>query len=342
MTKPIRIGFIGAGNNSRRKHIPLFQEQDGVCVHGVVNRSRASSDQVARQFGIQRVYESWGDLIADPDIDAVCIGTWPNMHCSLTLAALAAGKHVLCEARMAMDAAEAHRMLEASRARPDLITQIVPSPIMLGGPDQAIYDAIQGGRVGAIVAVDVISDPHGYPDPSAPMTWRQDIESSGVNAMGLGIVYEALMRWVGHARTVCAVTRINVPVRTDHTNRVRPIRVPDHVEVIGELENGASYRIQCSQVIGHGPEGGIWIHGTDGTLRIHRNRVLLYVKGGNEVQDITTPPGTWGGWRVELEFIGAIRGSERVRFTTFEDGVRYMEFTDAVVDSHVRGQRMEL
>lgn len=58
--------------------------------------------------------------------------------------------------------------------------------------------------------------------------------------------------------------------------------------------------------------------------------------------DITTPEHSWIGWRVEEEFIGAIRGKEPIRFTTFADGVRYMEFTEAVALSHAHGKRVTL
>jgi len=342
MINPIRIGFIGAGGNTRRKHIPLLQAQDQVYAHGVVNRSRESSEAVAKEFGIPKVYSAWEDLIADPDIDAVCIGTWPNMHCPLTLAALAAGKHVLCEARMAMNAAEARQMLEASRAHPHLVTQLVPSPLMLGGPDEAIYHVLRQKRLGDLVAVDVINGSGPFLDREAPMSWRQDIEVSGVNTMGLGILYEALMRWVGPARTVCAVTRVNVPRRQDSAGCLRDIRIPDHVEVVGELENGATYHIQSSKATGHGPEGGIWIYGTEGTLKIGGRRVMFVAKGEKALTDITTPENCWIGWRVEREFVGAIRGTEQIRFTTFEDGVRYMAFTEAVATSHTEGQRITL
>ena len=56
-------------------------------------------------------------------------GTWPDMHRTLTVAALEAGKHVLCEARMAATAQDAREMLAASRRNPGLVTQIVPSPL---------------------------------------------------------------------------------------------------------------------------------------------------------------------------------------------------------------------
>ena len=126
--KPVRIGFVGAGGNTRVKHIPGFKAIPGVQLVSVANRSRASSQKVADEFGIPKVYDDWKALVRADDIDAVCIGTWPYMHCEITVAALEAGKHVLTEARMAMDTAQAKTMLAASRKRPDLVTQIVPGP----------------------------------------------------------------------------------------------------------------------------------------------------------------------------------------------------------------------
>ena len=66
-------------------------------------------------------------MLDDDNINAVCIGTWPYMHRTMTLAALDAGKHVLTEARMASTAAEARDMLAVSRAHPDLVCQLTPT-----------------------------------------------------------------------------------------------------------------------------------------------------------------------------------------------------------------------
>jgi predicted dehydrogenase len=123
----IRIGIVGAGANTRLRHIPGFRAIDGVEIVGVVNRSAESTQRAAAELGIPRTYPDWESLVAASDIDAVMIGTWPNLHCEVTCAALAAGKHVLTEARMARSVAEAERMLAASRARPDLVAQIVPA-----------------------------------------------------------------------------------------------------------------------------------------------------------------------------------------------------------------------
>src|SRR4051794_41603076 len=116
--RSLRVGLVGAGDNTRRRHIPGLRAQPTVEVVAVCNRRPESTEAVARDFAIPRTFSRWQDLVADPDIDAVLIGTWPYLHCPITLAALAAGKHVLTEARMALNAAEARQMLAASRAQP--------------------------------------------------------------------------------------------------------------------------------------------------------------------------------------------------------------------------------
>jgi hypothetical protein len=117
---PLRIGIVGAGENTKLRHIPGLKAIKGVEIVSVCNRSLESGERVAKEFGISEVYKNWQELVRDKDIDAVVIGTWPYMHCPVTVAALEAGKHVMCEARMACNAKEAHRMLDAARICPNL------------------------------------------------------------------------------------------------------------------------------------------------------------------------------------------------------------------------------
>src|SRR5262245_12756759 len=123
-----RVGFIWVSANTKLHHIPKRRAQPGVGLAGVPNHTKASSEYGAKEFDIAKLFGDWREVIASPDVDAVCIGTWPYMHAEMSIAALAAGKHVLCEARMAMNAAEGRRMLEASRKAPKLIAQLVPAP----------------------------------------------------------------------------------------------------------------------------------------------------------------------------------------------------------------------
>jgi len=226
-----------------------LQAIEGVEIVSVCNRSRESSERVAREFGIPRVYERWRELVQAADSDAIVIGTWPYMHAPITLAALNAEKHVMCEARMALDASEAHAMLEAARAKPHLVAQIVPSPFTLR-VDQTVQRLIAEGYLGDILAIEV-RERRGFLDLSAPLHWRQDFDLSGFNVMGLGIWYEAIMRWVGEATRVMAMGKTFIKLRHDlREGAMRPVRIPEHLDVIADMACGAQAHFGLSNVSG--------------------------------------------------------------------------------------------
>ena len=105
----IRIGIVGLGGICRTRHVPGFNKIEGVHLCAVANHTRASSEQAAREAGIPEVCDSWQELVARDDINTVVIGTWPYLHCEVSVAALEAGKHVFCQARMARNQEEAER-----------------------------------------------------------------------------------------------------------------------------------------------------------------------------------------------------------------------------------------
>ena len=125
--RKIRVGIIGAGANVRNVQLAGFRAIAECEVAAVANRTLQSSQRVASEFGIPKAYGSWQELLADEEIDAVLIGTWPYMHRDLTLATLESGKHVMCQARMANNTEEAREMLAASLRYPNLISQLVPT-----------------------------------------------------------------------------------------------------------------------------------------------------------------------------------------------------------------------
>src|SRR5262245_15397854 len=222
----IRVGFVGAGNNTRVRHIPGFRAQPGIELVAVANRTKESSERVAREFGIARVCENWREVVSASDVDAVCIGTWPSTHREITMAALQHGKHVLCEARMAMNAAEGRQMLEASRQAPTRVAQLVPAPHTLE-VDSTITRLLAEGYVGEVLAVELQAAQGRFVERDAPLHWRQDITISGLNVLNMGIWYEAMMRWLGPARRVMAMTKVAVPRRRDAQGASHDWRVPD-------------------------------------------------------------------------------------------------------------------
>ncbi|HKX01272.1 MAG TPA: Gfo/Idh/MocA family oxidoreductase [Methylomirabilota bacterium] len=341
--KPIRVGFVGAGANTRKHHLPKLKAQPGVELVAVANRSKESGDRVAREFGIGRVHDDWQEIVEASDIDAVCIGTWPYMHSVMSIAALERGKHVLCEARMAMNAPEGRRMLEASRKAPHLIAQLVPAPHTLE-VDTTIQTLLGEGFVGEVLAVELNTSAGRFVEPDAPMHWRQDISLSGHNILNMGIWYEAMMRWLGPAHRVTAMSKVAVPHRKDATGASHEVRVPDHVDILAQFRGGALAHLRFSSVTGLAPASEAWIFGHEGTLRLEADTLRLTGgrRGESALREIPVPPKTRIGWRVEEEFVNAIRGREKISRTSFEDGVRYMEFTDAVTRSATTGQTVDV
>lgn len=338
---PIRVGVIGAGANTKLHHIPKLQAIPGVEVVSVCNRSRASAEEVASQFKIAKVYDHWWELAAAPDTNAIVIGTWPYMHCRMTLAALAADKHVLCEARMAMNASEAKVMLAAAEAKPHLTAQIVPSPFTLG-VDKTIKRLLAEGYLGELLAIEARAG-SSFLNLDAPLHWRQDSDLSGFNVMSMGIWYEAILRWVGEATRVLALGKTYVKMRRDaQSGALKPVRVPEHITINADLACGAQLGLTVSAVSGLAPADGVYLFGSQGTLYFSGGKLYGGRRGESSLQEIAIPSAEVGGWRVEEEFVNAIRGQERITHTSFQDGVKYMLFTEAVARSMAEGQAIAL
>jgi predicted dehydrogenase len=345
LPQTIRVGLVGAGNNTRVRHVPGFRSIPGVELVSVANRTPESSARAAREFGIPGTHARWQDLVADPKIDAVCIGTWPNLHCEVTCAALAAGKHVLCEARMARNLAEARTMLKASQAAPHLISQLVPSPFGLEYVD-FIIEQIAHHYVGELREVVVIGGDDAMWDDSQLLHWRQDAEISGVNTLSLGILHETVMRWIPPIRRVYAQTATFSSPRPCPTSQARvPATVPDCVYAVAEAENNVRVLYQFSGVQLFGPGKQIVLYGRQGTIKLVcgvTDELWCGRIGDPALHRVSLPAEKRRSWRAEADFIAAIRGGEKPRFTDFETGVRYMEFTEAVSRSGRTKQPVEL
>jgi predicted dehydrogenase len=266
----------------------------------------------------------------------VVIGTWPYLHCDITLAALDAGKHVLTEARMAMTAIEAHRMLDASRQHPDLVTQIVPSPLGLRA-HRVVKELLADGFIGELREAVILGLNDAVADPSAPLHWRQSAKYSGLNTLALGILHETLVRWIPDPTRVLAQTCLFTPKRKDQeTGLLQEIGIPDSVHVMTEIPGGARGIYHLSGAVHFGPGLQIHLYGSEGTLKYllaPEDRLLGARRGDEGLAEIPVPDDKVCKWRVEEEFIAAIRGDGKIEMTDFATGTRYMEFTEAVARS---------
>lgn len=325
--------MIGAGGNTRLKHAPEFQKIEGVECTVVCNRSEDSSRKFADEFGIASIATDWREVVNHPDIDAVCIGTWPYMHAEITCAALAQGKHVLTEARMAASLAEAEQMLAASKQYPHLVAQIVPAPMSLAIDDLAI-EYVQGGKLGKIRQVSAQHLTAHLASPEAPMSWRSDSRYSGINILSMGIFHEIINRWgIEDPQDIEARAQYVVRERKHfETELPEEVTIPDTVVVQGRYPKGGSLLYHFSGAVSGTPVGEIRIHGDTGSLRfdLMTGKLFHSLVGEATETELNSRKSQAEGWQVEKEFIASIREGDPVLRTSFEEGVRYMRFTDQV------------
>ncbi|MBT5056007.1 MAG: Gfo/Idh/MocA family oxidoreductase [Gemmatimonadetes bacterium] len=335
----LRIGIVGAGANTRSRHIPGFQEIDGVEVVAVCNRSRESGQKAADEFGIATVYENWQELVAADDIDAVCVGTWPYLHCDISIATLEAGKHILTEARMAMDLAEARRMQAAAKGS-DRVAMIVPAPFYLES-EPTLLQMVADGAFGSLLEIHVSALGGGF-DTSTPLHWRQRRDLSGQNIMAMGILNETVRRYAGHDRALVAHAHTFTTHRPDPEGGKRAVDVPDSLGIVTELESGATAVYHISSVAKHGRGGCFEVHGTKGAFKLEGGKAFVALEGDDDFRILDVAPEKAWGWDVEADFVASIRDSKPVTHTNFDDGVKYMTFTEAVQVSLSEGRKVEL
>jgi predicted dehydrogenase len=319
-----------------------FRKVKNLEIVGVVNRSRESSHRVAEQFNIPRIYDTWQELLEDQTLNAVCIGTWPYMHCPMTLAALEHGKHVLTEARMASTAQEARDMLAASRRRAHLVCQLTPTSTTYK-IDRVLQRLLDEGFLGELLSVEMQYLQRGFADLGGDLHWRHDWELSGYNTLNIGAAYESMMRWVGRGNRVMAMAKVHVPYRRNARGALTSVRIPDHVDILYELANGAQVHMRMSATTGLSTGNQIWFYGSEGTIYVDQQQnVFAGRRGDTQLAAVPNPPEEQAYYRVEEEFANAIRGSEQITMVPFETGVHYMEWTEAVIRSAQTGQAVYL
>ena len=347
--EPIRLGIIGAGGNVRNVMLPIFRGIEGCEIVAVANRSLESSQRVTNEFNIPKPYGSWEELLADEEIDAVLIGTWPYMHRTLTLATLEAGKHVLCQARMANTAQEARDMLEASQRHPELVSQLVPTSTSYR-IDNVLKRLIGEGYLGEVLSVEIQrlqtgdrTGPGGFADTGGDLTWRHDREFSGYNTLNIGSTMESMIRWLGRGTRVMAMSKVHVPYRYNNRGELTSVTIPDHVDVMYELMNGAQVHMRFSATTGLSNGNQTWIYGTEGTVHVDSQMdVFAGRQGDSGLSPVPNPPEEQAKRIVEGQFINAIRGLEEVTMVPFETGLHYMELTEAVALSAQSGHAVYL
>jgi predicted dehydrogenase len=237
---------------------------------------------------------------------------------------------------MAATGADAREMLEASRRHPELVAMIVPASFSLWA-DATIGRLLADGSIGRVRHVRATWDTSASDDPADAWRWRR--RDSGENVMALGILYEAMARWLGHATAVTALTSLGPSTRPGPDGPIEA-DVPEHVLAILEFPDGVTATLEMSARTDPVDSNAVTFFGSDGTLRVDLagQRIERAARGGSwapvEIRDEDR-----AGWTAEIDFIAAIRGERPVRLTDFATGAHYMAVVEAIDRSASSGRR---
>jgi predicted dehydrogenase len=325
MPSPLHIGIVGAGSIVRERHLPGLAGLPDVEITAVCNSDPTSSARAAAEHGIPVVHTDWRALVTDPRLDAVVVGTHPCLHADVSIAALDAGKHVFCQARMATDLPAALRMLEATLRNPTRVAMLCPAPNALKY-GSAFTRLLTTGTIGRLLHFRLVVLGDQWSDPSSPAHWRQKTELSGQNILSLGIYAETLRRLIGQPTSLVAQARIAHPLRQGYV-----VGVPDLVNVLGNWPDGLVGALEFSGVSRFGPREELVIYGEQGTLAydFKTDEVRLARANYEEPEILSFPTEEAAVWRVERDFIEGIRLG-RTPEPSFATGVEYMRVVDAV------------
>jgi predicted dehydrogenase len=338
-TPPVRIGIIGAGGIVKSRHLPALKAMPDVKVVAVCNSSLESSKRFcAEHLPEAEPMEQWWQLASRDDIDVVWIGTTPHLHSELSIYALRAGKHVFCQARMAMNQPEAQLMWEASLSNPELVAALCPPPYGMKG-DATMKRLLAEGAVGKPHQLILHSMNGGWLDPAAPAHWRQRVEISGLQVLTFGIYVEVIQRWLGDIVSVQTDGAVVIKERDGYE-----VDVPDLLHVLCTFRSGAKGNLTFSGVASHPPQDSVQIYGSEGTLTYNfvTDEIRLGKRGG-DMQTVPIPANEVKEWTVERDFIEAVRDKNAPRpKPDFLEGIRYMRVVQAAAEAMESGETVRV
>lgn len=269
----LRFGIIGCGAIGPTHAGAIRQIADAELV-AVADRDTNRAEEMARKFEVTRVYDSDRALLADPEIDAVCLCTPSGVHGEGAVAALEAGKHVIVEKPMEVSLEACDRMIAAEDATGKKLAVI--SQHRFDAATLLVKEAIDNGKIGRLVLADAQVKwwrTQGYYDSG---DWRGTWALDGGGAlMNQGVHTVDLLQWLaGGVQSLFAYTRTAAHER---------IEVEDVAVAALTFENGAVGTLTATTAAYNGYPVRIDLYGTEGTAVLEGDRLrLLKLKDGEE------------------------------------------------------------
>ncbi|WP_328395102.1 Gfo/Idh/MocA family protein [Nocardia sp. NBC_00416] len=285
----IRVGVVGASGWADSSHLPALAALDEFEVTAVATTNQVSADRAAAAHGARHAFADASELIAHPEVDLVVVSVKASGHAALIRAALDAGKHVVSEWPLGVDADEARELAEAATA-----AGVVHAVVLQGhhAPSaRFVADLLADGRIGALESVALVAEgaPWGgnriWPDLVFGLN-----PSEGTNILTImaGHFLAALERVTGPLTEVSArLPRTHDRVLVAGTKRTVPNSTPSHVLLHGLLASGAT--------------ASVAVHGGNGSAQDGFRLMLV----GSDATLTATPtqPGTfihWGDWDIRI------------------------------------------
>ncbi|MEV4098047.1 Gfo/Idh/MocA family protein [Streptosporangium saharense] len=296
----IRVGVVGAGGWADGSHLPALAALEAFDVTAVATTNQASADRAAATHGVRHAFADAGELAAHPEVDLVVVSVKTPGHAAAIRAALDAGKHVVSEWPLGVDADEARELTETATA-----AGVVHAVVLQGHHSPSARfaaDLLAGGRIGTLESVALVAQgaPLGgsriWPDlafgldPSAGST---------VLTIMAGHFLAALERVAGPLAEVSArLPRTHDRVLVTGTERTVSNATPSHVLLHGLLANGATASVA---VHGGNESAGdaflLKLVGSEGTLTATPSRPGTFIHWGDwDIRigdDALTMPGTY-------------------------------------------------
>lgn len=276
----LRVGFVGTGW-ADRVQIPTFR-LGGLVPQAIASAAPARARAAAARHGLPEVHDTWQELVASAQVDIVSICTPPHLHKAIAVAALQAGKHVICEKPTALNVAEAEAMLAAAQAAPGQLA-IVDHELRFHPQRLHMRQLIKEGYIGTVLHLHLDRLGSERLDPALPWNWWCDVEQGGGMLNGLGSHLVDLARWlVGRIEALTAQLQVGHLFRTDPATGIQqPVTADDHAQLLLRFANGAQGSITVSGLTPGGYGMSILVVGTRGALRLDNQDHLWGMAGEN-------------------------------------------------------------
>ncbi len=351
----IRTAIIGTGFGESAM-VPGLQLAAGCEVSAICSGRLERAQDAARRHGIAAAYDDYERMLAEVRPDLVCIATPTALHAPMTLAAIAAGAHVICEKPMALDRAESAAMLAAAEAAG--VIHVIDHELRFNPTRVALKRALDAGYIGQPTTVSIRSVSALRADARQPWSWWSDKDSGG-GALGANGSHQVdLLRWwFGDVTAVSGQLATCVRRRpiAEGSSEWRDVTSDDQFSLIAQMTGGLLAHVFVSYVAHHGGSNQIEVHGSAGSLVIDQQERLWGKQIGRELEELTpvdplvneprVANNLWSRAFVYLaaEVVDAIRTQRPVRgAATFRDGLRCQEVLDAVRRSDAEGRWIEL